>query len=85
MHALTVDRIFTDAELAKRFYTIFQEYQSAYPYDIRYEGDHGFEEFIANIWSDPLTISNLRKVKSPRKAKWSLWQEIRSFLYDVFY
>lgn len=85
MHAITVDRIYSDPVLAARFQVILDEYKANYIYDPRYDGEHALEEFIANIWSDPVTIHNLRSTKSPRKANWSLWQEIKDIISNIFY
>lgn len=85
LHAITVDRVYSDPVLAARFQTVLDEYKAKYIYDPRYDGEHALEEFIANIWSDPVTIHNLRSTKSPRKANWSLWQEIKDIISNVFY
>lgn len=84
LHAITVDKIYSDPVLLGKFQQVLNDYQNKY-HDPRYEGDQGLAEFIANIWSDPKTISNLRNTKSPRKANWTLWQQIRQYLSDVFY
>lgn len=85
LHAITVDRVYSNPVLAARFQTVLDEYKAKYIYDPRYDGEHALEEFIANIWSDPVTIHNLRSTKSPRKANWSLWQEIKDIISNVFY
>ena len=84
MHALTVDRILSNPEAKTKFEQILKDYQNS-NFDSRYrEGaDHPLEEFIANIWSDPVTIENLKKIKSSRVNQ-SLWNEIKEFFSNLF-
>ena len=84
IHALTVDRILSNPEAKAKFEQILKDYQNS-NFDPRYrEGaDHPLEEFIANIWSDPVTIENLKKIKSSRVDQ-SLWNEIKEFFSDLF-
>lgn len=83
MHAITLDRIHSDKALYQQFVQILNDYQARFN-DPRYTGEHALEEFIANIWSDPRTINNLKRTPSPRAVKSSLWQEIRKFISDIF-
>lgn len=85
MHAITVDRILSNQEAREKFEQILKDYQKS-NVDFRYStlNDHALEEFIANIWSDPSTIENLKNIKSPRLSKQSLWDEIKQFFSNLF-
>jgi hypothetical protein len=83
MHALTVDRILSNSESKTKFEEILKDYQNS-NFDSRYkEGEaHKLEEFIANIWTDPITIENLKRIKSTRTNQ-SLWEEIKNFFNSI--
>lgn len=85
MHAMTVDRILSNPELKAKFEQILEDYQKEH-FDIRYANhkEHRLEEFIANIWSDPKTIENLKNTKSSRNSHKTLWQEIKDAISNIF-
>lgn len=82
MHRMTVRRL-QDPVIRSKFQTILNDYLQVRP-DMRYNGEQGLEEFVANIWFDPETIENLKRIPSPR-AKKSLWEEIKEFFREIIH
>lgn len=83
MHAITVNRVLSNPELYDKFKRILDAYQAKY-FDPRYYNDHDVEEFIANIWSDPLTIKRLKSTTATEAADTSLWYKVKKAILDVF-
>lgn len=83
MHAITVNRILNNEEYRKRFEDILNDYQEA-NYDSRYDKTNAnrLEEFIANIWTDQKTIDILKKTKSKRNNKLTIWERIKEFFKE---
>jgi len=91
LHSITVDRIQQNSELRKEMQEIMNEYQAVY-YDSKYDtrldsiidGHHAMEEFIADVWSNPETINNLKNVKAKENKNKSLWDRFKQFLHNLF-
>ena len=91
LHSITVDRIQQNPELRKEIQGIMDEYQAVY-YDSKYDtrldsmidGHHAMEEFIADVWSNPETINNLKNVKTKENKNKSLWDRFKQFLHNLF-
>lgn len=89
LHAITVNRIIGNKEFREEFDKIINEYLKHF-YNSRYNKNsldkevakHYMEEFIADVWSNPETIENLKKIKSDTKL--SLWDKIKQFFIKIF-
>ena len=89
LHAITVNRIVGNKEFREEFDKIINEYLKHF-YNSRYNKNsldkevakHYMEEFIADVWSNPETIENLKKIKSDTKL--SLWDKIKQFFIKIF-
>ena len=89
LHAITVNRIVNNKEFREEFDKIINEYLKHF-YNSRYNKNsldkeaakHYMEEFIADVWSNPETIENLKKIKFDTKL--SLWDKIKQFFIKIF-
>lgn len=50
---------------------------------MRYSGEHGLEEFVADIWSNKKVIGQLKSTQSDREAV-TLWDKIVQFFNNLF-
>lgn len=89
LHSITVNRIVENKQFRKEFDNIITEYLKHF-YNSRYDKNsineekaaHYIEEFIADVWSNPETIENLKRIKSDTKL--SLWDRIKEFFIKIF-
>lgn len=95
MHAVTVNKLAANAKLREAFYDIIKIYQekSEYPYPIAHQYDyknsfslsHGIAEFVADIWSDPTLINELKRIEIEENGKkLKLWDKVKHFFSDLF-
>lgn len=89
LHAITVNRISENRQYREEFDKIISKYLKSF-YNSRYDKNsidedktkHYIEEFIADVWSNPETIENLKKIKSDSKL--TLWDRIKQFFTKIF-
>lgn len=95
MHAVTVSKLAASPRLRNAFYDIIQQYQekSNRPYPVAHQYDHksqfaldhGVAEFVADIWSDPILIEELKRIEVEENGeKLTLWDKIKQFFSNLF-
>lgn len=87
MHAITVNRVLNDPQARQYFEDVLDEYQ-AQAFNPKYrrgeQTPNYLEEFIADIWSDPDVINNLKNIKTKIDKGMSLWDKIKGFFNKFF-
>ena len=82
MHAVTLDLLKSNPDQASKLRDIMNEYSDKVN-STRYDIEHGLEEFVADIWSNPQVIEQLKNTKSDNSNK-SLWDKIKDFFSNLF-
>lgn len=81
MHALTVNQLAVNKKARDYFRQIMYDYEKATGIDYSSQ-ENAVEEFVANIWTDPELIRDLKKIKVGYKE--SLWQRIKNWFRKFF-
>lgn len=98
MHAVTVNKLAANQKLREAFEKIIQEYQEKskrpYPEAHQYDANNimgkvrlqnHVEEFVADIWSDPILINELKRIDSEEQGQpLKLWDKVKKFFSDLF-
>lgn len=82
MHAVTLDLLKSNPEQAAKLRDIMKEYSEKVS-SSRYDIEHGLEEFVADIWSNPKVIEQLKNTKADN-SNMSLWDKIKQFFNNLF-
>lgn len=80
LHALTVSRL-SNKEARDRFQKILDRYQEVHN-NLTYIGPNGLEEFVADIWSNPDLIDQLKNIYVEKTS--SLWDSIKEWIINAF-
>lgn len=94
MHALTIERLNANKEAREEFRKIIDKYVASTPYmdGIQFSNtkeknnfllENYLEEFVADIWSNPEVINNLKKIKI-ENTDLTLWDKIKTFFQGLF-
>lgn len=89
LHAATLERLKGNRALRNRFNNIIKEYNRHF-HNERYNpnslnkkvAEHYLEEFVADVWSNPVTIENLKSIKTTGNK--TLWDKIKEFFTRLF-
>lgn len=95
MHAVTANKLAANPRLRNTFYDIIQQYQEnsnrpypiahQYDYKSQFAIDHGVAEFVADIWSDPVLIEELKRIEIEENGeKLTLWDKVKQFFSNLF-
>lgn len=85
MHAVTLSRLNSNPKIKNKFREIFEEYYKHYAGDYRKIDSHHLEEFIADIWSNKVTIEKLKRIPCKENKFISLFKKVMNFLKNELF
>lgn len=82
MHEVTLDLLKSNPAQAAALKEIMQEFSERVG-STRYFGEHGLEEFVADVWPNRKVIDYLKSTQSDKGAV-ALWDRIVQFFNNLF-
>lgn len=82
MHSITLDLLASNEDSRNSLQAVLDEYSSKVN-STRYSNEHGLQEFVADIWSNPKVIEELKNTKSD-DSNLTLWDKVKMFFNSLF-